>query len=40
MTNQEIMKTAMEQSGADLNCKAEDFLKKEPVVVSGGLERV
>lgn len=37
MTNQEIMKTAMEQSGADLNCKAEDFLKKEPVVVSGGL---
>ena len=33
MTNQEILGIAMEQSAADLNCKAEDFLKTEPVVV-------
>ncbi len=37
MTNQEILEIAMEQSAADLNCKAEDFLKTEPVVVRGGI---
>ncbi|HJD27842.1 MAG TPA: GNAT family N-acetyltransferase, partial [Candidatus Blautia avicola] len=37
MTNQEILGIAMEQSAADLNCKAEDFLKTEPVVVRGGI---
>ena len=34
MTNQEI---ALEQSAADLNCRAEDFMKDEPVVVKGGI---
>lgn len=37
MTNQEILEIAMEQSAADLNCKAEDFFKTEPVVVRGGI---
>ena len=37
MTNQEILEIAMEQSAADLNCRAEDFLKNEPVVVRGGI---
>ena len=27
----------MKQSAADLNCRAEEFLKNEPVVVSGGI---
>lgn len=27
MTNKEILQIAMEQSAADLNCKAADFLK-------------
>ncbi|MBQ8002681.1 MAG: GNAT family N-acetyltransferase [Clostridia bacterium] len=33
MTNEEIMKIALAQSGFDMNCKAEDFLKSENVVV-------
>ena len=37
MTNQEVLEIAMEQSAADLNCRAEDFLKNEPVVVRGGI---
>ena len=37
MTNQEILEIAMGQSAADLNCRAEDFLKNEPVVVRGGI---
>ena len=37
MTNQEILEIAMEQSAADLNCGAGDFLKNEPVVVGGGI---
>ena len=37
MTNQEILEIAMEQSAADLNCRAEDFMKDEPVVVRGGI---
>ena len=37
MTNQEILEIAMEQSAADLNCRAGDFLKNEPVVVGGGI---
>ena len=37
MTNQEILEIAMEQSAADLNCRAEDFMKDEPVVVKGGI---
>ena len=37
MTNQKILEIAMKQSAADLNCRAEEFLKNEPVVVSGGI---
>ena len=37
MTNQEVLEIAMEQSAADLNCRAEDFMKDEPVVVKGGI---
>lgn len=33
MTNQEILRIAMEQSAVDLNCRAEDFLKTENVIV-------
>ncbi|MCI8774691.1 MAG: GNAT family N-acetyltransferase [Lachnospiraceae bacterium] len=33
MTNQEIMRIAMEQSARDLNCRAEDFLRSENVIV-------
>ena len=33
MTNQDILRIAMEQSAADLNCRADDFLKSENVVV-------
>ena len=33
MTNQEIMQTAMEQSARDLNCRAEDFMRHENVIV-------
>ena len=32
-TNKEIYKIAMEQSAIDSNCKWEDFLKKDNVVV-------
>ena len=43
MTNQEILKIAMEQSAVDLCAKAEDFKKSENVVVlsqkSGGARR-
>ena len=33
MTNKEMLRIAMEQSAMDLNCKAEDFLQNNPVVV-------
>ena len=33
MTNQEIMRVAMEQSARDLNCRAEDFMRHENVIV-------
>lgn len=33
MTNKEILQIAMEQSAFDINCKPEDFLKKEHVIV-------
>ena len=33
MDNQEILKIAMEQSAIDLSCDADDFMKKENVVV-------
>lgn len=33
MTNQEIVRIAMEQSAIDLNCSPEDFTRKEGVVV-------
>ena len=36
-TNQEILKTAMEQSALDLNCRPEDFLKTENVIVREGI---
>ena len=39
MTNQKILEIAMKQSAADLNCRAEEFLKNEPVVDSGGSGR-
>ena len=32
MTNKEVWRIALEQSAIDCNCKAEDFLKSEPVV--------
>lgn len=33
MTNQDIMQIAMEQSARDLNCRAEDFMRQENVIV-------
>ena len=33
----EILRLAMEQSAFDLNCRPEDFLRPEPVVVTGPL---
>ncbi len=36
-TNQQIRQIAMEQSAVDLGCRAEDFLKSEPVVVEGAI---
>ena len=33
MTNKEMLRIAMEQSAMDINCKADDFLKKNNVVV-------
>lgn len=33
MTNQDILKTAMEQSAIDLNCSAEDFMSAENKIV-------
>lgn len=33
MTNQEILRIAMEQSAVDSGCRPEDFLSEEPVVV-------
>ena len=32
-TNQDMLKTALRQSALDINCRAEDFLKEENVVV-------
>lgn len=32
MTNEEILRIAMQQSAADLDCKSEDFLKKENII--------
>ncbi|MBR4429236.1 MAG: GNAT family N-acetyltransferase, partial [Clostridia bacterium] len=36
-SKKEIWQIAMDQSARDLNCAPEDFLKSEPVLVSGGL---
>ena len=36
-SQKEILRVAMEQSARDLNCRPEDFLRSEPVIVSGGL---
>ena len=33
LTNKEILNIAMEQSAIDCNCNAEDFLKKDNVIV-------
>ena len=33
MTNKDILRIAMEQSAADLGCKAEDFLSDKNVIV-------
>lgn len=32
MTNEDILRIAMQQSAADLDCKSEDFLKKENII--------
>ncbi|PNT94335.1 GNAT family N-acetyltransferase [Clostridium thermosuccinogenes] len=37
MTNKEILRIAMEQSAMDINCKADDFLKSDHVVVKSVL---
>lgn len=37
MTNQEIMRIAMEQSARDLNCRAEDFMRSENVIVKSNI---
>ena len=39
MTNQDILKIAMEQSAEDIGCQAEDFLKRENVTVPFRLGR-
>ena len=33
MTNREVLRIAMEQSAIDINCKADDFLRTEHVIV-------
>ena len=33
LTNSDIMRIAMKQSAADINCQPEDFLKKGNVIV-------
>ena len=33
-TNEEILRVALEQSAIDSNCKWEDFLKKDNVIVT------
>lgn len=37
MTNKEILQIALEQSAMDINCKADDFLKSDHVVVKSEL---
>lgn len=37
MTNKEILFAAMKQSALDINCNAEDFLCKDPVIVRSGV---
>lgn len=37
MTNREILQIAMKQSALDINCNAEDFLCKDPVIVRSGV---
>lgn len=37
MTNKDILQIAMEQSAADINCKASDFLCTGPVIVQSGV---
>lgn len=37
MTNQDILQIAMEQSAADINCKASDFLCIDHVIVKSGV---
>lgn len=37
MTNAQILEIARQQSAADMNCKPEDFDKKEPVIVPAGI---
>lgn len=36
MTNEQILRTAMEQSAIDLSCKPSDFLAKKNVIVHSG----
>lgn len=38
--NQDIIKIAMQQSAADINCKIEDFLEEENVIVPSGLGKL
>jgi len=37
LNDRDIMAISLEQSARDMNCKAEDFLKPEPVILEGGL---
>ncbi len=37
MTNEEILRIAMEQSALDINCSAEDFLCDHHVIVKSGV---
>ncbi len=37
MTNQEILRTAMEQSAVDINCRVSDFLCDSAVIVKSGV---
>lgn len=40
MTNQEILQIAMEQSAMDINCKADDFLKSNHLLVKSKMTKL
>ncbi len=37
MTNQEILQIAMQQSAYDINCKPEDFLQDEHIIMEASI---